>query len=306
MLENQHHLLVTLLVANSAAMEALPLCLNLLVSEYASVIISVTAVLAFGEIIPQALCTGPNQIKIAATVAPVTKFLMMIFSVIAYPLGKVLDMVLGEHGKSRYRNTDLKALIELHSENALKDIMENGQEEGVGLSLAQTKLINGSIDLISIQASAAMTKYDDVSAVSSDQVVDAAFIKHVNSLGFSRLPVYKGINRNHIVGILLVKKLVGVGACSKTIAELNIQLRMPLIIPPTMCLTDLLAEFQKGKSHLALVTDQVSDPLKFLGPNDANSAMPTFAEGSYILNENSKILGIVTLENVIEKAMGGY
>jgi len=53
LLKKQHLLLVTLLLANAAAMETLPLLLDRIVSAVAAIIISVTAVLFFGEIIPQ-------------------------------------------------------------------------------------------------------------------------------------------------------------------------------------------------------------------------------------------------------------
>ena len=101
-LADRHWLLVTLLLMNAAAMETLPLCLDKLVPEYLAIIISVTLVLFFGEVIPQAYCTGPDQVKIAAYVAPLTKGLMLFSSIISYPLAKLLDRVLGEHHKSRY------------------------------------------------------------------------------------------------------------------------------------------------------------------------------------------------------------
>jgi CBS domain containing-hemolysin-like protein len=41
-------------------MEALPLSLDKLLPSWAAIVASVTGVLFFGEIIPQALCTGPN------------------------------------------------------------------------------------------------------------------------------------------------------------------------------------------------------------------------------------------------------
>jgi len=304
-LENQHHLLVTLLVANSAAMEALPIFLNMLVPELVAVVISVTAVLIFGEVIPQAVCTGPNQITIAAKVAPLTKCLMIVESIIAYPLSKILDLIMGEHNKSRYNNTDLKALIELHSENAIKDILEHGNDADMGLSVAQTKLINGTIDLVSAKASDVMTPYDKVATVSDEQIVDEAFIKRINSMGYSRFPIYKGSDRHQILGMLLIKKLVGVGASNKTISELNIPLRKPLVIPPTMSLTDLLMEFRKGKSHMALVTQDPSSMQKYLGLDAKNSVINNAPMVGSIVIKDSEIMGIVTLENVIEKAMGG-
>ena len=40
--------------------------------EVWAVIVAVTLVLFFGEVIPQAYCTGPDQIKVAAYLAPMT------------------------------------------------------------------------------------------------------------------------------------------------------------------------------------------------------------------------------------------
>lgn len=299
-------MLVTLLVANAGAMEALPICLSLLVPEYIAIILSVTAVLIFGEVGPQAICTGPNQLKIAASLAPVVKLLMIIESIVSFPLGKLLDLVLGEHGKSRYRNTDLKSLIELHSENALKDMLdEHGTEEGVGLSQAQAQLINGTIDLINLTAEDIMKPYDKVTAIDEDTVVNEEFLSKITSSGFSRYPVYRGGNRNIIMGILLSKRLIGLAATNKPLKELGIKLRNPLIIPPSMCLTDLLGEFQKGKSHMALVTKNTKAMQKYLGLNAQNSVVGEHMGAVSAVVEDAVIEGMITLEDVIEKAMGG-
>jgi metal transporter CNNM len=100
-LKNKHWLLVTLLVANAGANEALPLFLGRLVPEYLAVIFSVTLVLIFGEVIPQAFCTGPNQIQIAAKLSCLTRSLMWISSPISYPISLLLDCMFGKHSKSR-------------------------------------------------------------------------------------------------------------------------------------------------------------------------------------------------------------
>ena len=66
----RHHLvLVTLLLANSLCNEALPLFLNKIVSEGIAIVLSVTLVLLFGEILPSALFTGPKQLKIGECLA---------------------------------------------------------------------------------------------------------------------------------------------------------------------------------------------------------------------------------------------
>ena len=125
-LANRHWLLVTLLLMNSIAMEALPVFLDRIVNRFWAVVISVTLILVVGEILPQAVCTGPNQVQIAAYVAPMTKFLMLISWPLSYWLGKALDIILGEHHKSRYENSDLKTLVEFNIESyVLKCLKRN-------------------------------------------------------------------------------------------------------------------------------------------------------------------------------------
>jgi hypothetical protein len=56
---DQHHwMLVTLLLCNAGAMETLPIFLDRLVPQVVAIICSVTLILIFGEVIPQAICTG--------------------------------------------------------------------------------------------------------------------------------------------------------------------------------------------------------------------------------------------------------
>lgn len=52
-LAKKHLLLVTLLLANAVAMEALPIFLDALVPAVVAIILSTTAVLVFGEVLPQ-------------------------------------------------------------------------------------------------------------------------------------------------------------------------------------------------------------------------------------------------------------
>ena len=58
-IDNHHWMLVTLLVCNACALETMPLYLDKMVSEVFAIILSVTGVLLFGEVIPMAVCTGP-------------------------------------------------------------------------------------------------------------------------------------------------------------------------------------------------------------------------------------------------------
>ncbi|KDO32087.1 hypothetical protein SPRG_03307 [Saprolegnia parasitica CBS 223.65] len=115
-IQRHHLLLVTLLLFNAAANEALPIFLNRLVPEAQAVVISVTCVLFFGEIIPSALFTGKAQLTIAAALVPLVRLLTLIAYPIAWPISKALDFLLGEdHDSTRYKRKELKALVALQN-----------------------------------------------------------------------------------------------------------------------------------------------------------------------------------------------
>ena len=82
--------------------KALPIFLDRIVGPLAAVIISVSAVLIFGEVLPQAACSR-HGLAIGAFLSPLVWFLMVVLSPIAYPLSKMLDLMLGEEHGTLYR-----------------------------------------------------------------------------------------------------------------------------------------------------------------------------------------------------------
>jgi len=89
----------------------------------------------------------------------------------------------------------------------------------------------------------------------------------------------------------------------ESIKDKGINLRKPLVIHPDMNLLDLLKEFRKGKSHMAFITEEVEAIQKKLGLNKSNSVIPAsiLKMDKNTFNIKAKILGIITLEDVIEE-----
>lgn len=262
MLERHHYLLVTLLLNNAFAMESLPIFLDAIVPSTWAIIISVTLVLFFGEIIPQAICIGPQQLKIASCVAPYVNFLMIVSGVISYPISKILDWLLGEHHAIRYTNNDLKALIELHSLAALQETLGHPGLHGFGLQAYQTKMIQGAIEIQGHKVKDIMIPFERVYSIRIDKKINFKNAKRILKYGYSRIPVYMPKERHSIIGYLLIKTLVGVDLSEgKSITDLInedvVILRKPLYISPTEDIGPLLTRFKKGKSHMAIVTDNV-------------------------------------------------
>ena len=315
-LSNHHWLLCTLLLMNSFAMEALPVFLDRVFSRLAAVIISVTLLLIFGEVIPQALCTGPRQIQIAAIAAPMTRFLMIITWPITYWLGKCLDIILGEQGKTRYQNQDLKALVEMHTYEAIKKISEEEEKNPyiskedipkpsntMGLSPEEANLMISALEIRDKKVIEIMISFDKIYSINHEEPINRKKVFEILDKGFSRIPVFRNGDKSDLIGILRIKQLISVDFNqNRSLKELGIRLKLPLVISPKMTLIDLLREFRKGKSHMAFITEQVELLQSKLGLNRNNSVQfnlrynETFSESKKI-----KVLGIVTLEDVIEQ-----
>jgi len=131
----RHRLMVSLLLMNAIANEALPLFLDELLGgygKYASILVSVTLVLFFGEIVPSAFFTGPNQVEVSAKLVPLVKVVMAVLTPVAVPIAKLLDRVL-HHGddeddveedvtEGNYMNRgELGALVRIQYEAQLVD-----------------------------------------------------------------------------------------------------------------------------------------------------------------------------------------
>ncbi|KAM7277617.1 hypothetical protein ACFE04_004751 [Oxalis oulophora] len=239
-LQKQHQLLVTLLLCNAVAMEALPIYLDKLVNQYLAIILSVTFVLAFGEVIPQAACSRYG-LAIGANLSLLVRILMIICYPIAYPIGKVLDWVLG-HNEVLFRRAQLKALVSIHSQEAGK---------GGELTHDETTIISGALDLTEKTAAEAMTPIESTFSLDVNSKLDWEAMGKVLARGHSRVPVYSG-NPKNIIGLLLVKSLLTVRPETETpVGAVSIR-RIPRV-PSDMPLYDILNEFQKGSSHMAAV-----------------------------------------------------
>ncbi|KAL0371337.1 UNVERIFIED_CONTAM: DUF21 domain-containing protein [Sesamum angustifolium] len=327
--QKQHQLLVTLLLCNAAAMEALPIYLDKLFHPVVAVILSVTFILAFGEIIPQAVCSRYG-LAVGANCVWLVRILMIVCYPIAYPIGKILDCVLG-HNDALFRRPQLKALVSIHSQEAGK---------GGELTHDEATIISGALDLTEKTAEEAMTPIESTFSLDVNSKLDWEAIGKILARGHSRIPVYSG-NPKNIIGLLLVKSLLTVRAETETpVSAVSIR-RMPRV-PADMPLYDILNEFQKGSSHMAAVV-KVREKEKKLLPSNGPSIVGEriFTNGdtqlkiplldkhdrqpnSVIINieksqqngfmtnswnhvaediEDGEVIGIITLEDVFEELL---
>ncbi|XP_059624055.1 DUF21 domain-containing protein At2g14520-like isoform X2 [Cornus florida] len=245
--KRQHLLLCTLLLSNAAAMEALPVFLDNLVPDWGAILISVTLILLFGEIVPQSVCTRYGLV-IGAALAPVVRVLVWICFPVAYPISKLLDYLLGEGHEPLFRRAELKTLVDFHSTEAGK---------GGELSLNETTIIAGALELTEKTARDSMTPISETFAIDINAKLDKNLVNLILEKGHSRVPVYYDQPRN-IIGLILVKNLFSINPANETPVK-NVTIRRIPRVSETMPLYDILNEFQKGHSHMAVVIRQHGD-----------------------------------------------
>ncbi|KAG6475517.1 hypothetical protein ZIOFF_064741 [Zingiber officinale] len=241
----QHLLLCTLLICNAAAMEALPIFLDSLVTAWGAILISVTLILLFGEIIPQSICSRYG-LAIGAAVVPVVRLLVWICFPVAYPISKFLDFMLGDEHMALFRRAELKTLVNLHG---------NAAGKGGELTHDETTIIAGALELTEKKAKDAMTPISQTFAIDINAKLDRVLMNQIMERGHSRVPVCHGKPTN-IIGLILVKNLLSIHPDDEVPVK-NVTIRKIPRVHENMPLYDILNDFQKGHSHMAVVTKQI-------------------------------------------------
>ncbi|GLT35889.1 hypothetical protein SLA2020_103040 [Shorea laevis] len=254
--KNQHLLLCTLLIGNAMAMEALPIFLDQLLPAWASILISVTLILAFGEIIPQAVCSQYG-LSVGAKLSPLVRVIVIVLFPISYPISKLLDFLLGKRHSALLRRAELKTLVDMH-----------GSEAGKGGELTQdeTTIITGALDMTQKTAIDAMTPLSKVFSLDINSKLDETTLELLIRKGHSRVPIYSGSPTN-IIGLILVKNLI---MCRPETPVRNLTIRTIPKVHHRLPLYDMLDQFQKGHSHMAVVV-KCKDDAKEIAETTAES-----------------------------------
>ncbi|KAL5189613.1 DUF21 domain-containing protein [Glycine soja] len=245
--KNQHLLLCTLLIGNSLAMEALPIFLDSLVHPAAAILISVTLILMFGEILPQAICTRYG-LTVGATLAPLVRVLLIVFFPLSYPISKVLDWMLGKGHAALLKRAELKTFVNFHGNEAGK---------GGDLTHDETTIITGALELTEKTAKDAMTPISKAFSLDLDATLNLETLNSIMTIGHSRVPVYAG-EKTNIIGLVLVKNLFMVDSKAAVPLRKMLIRKIPRV-SENMPLYDILNEFQKGHSHIAVVYRDLND-----------------------------------------------
>jgi CBS domain containing-hemolysin-like protein len=223
---------------------------------------------------------------------------------VVHQLGRAA-VVLG-HGTGRPRPTD----DEERPHEELKLVVDEAHREG---SLAGTArdMIQGIIALDAVRVAAIMTPRTRIVSIAAATPWEEA-IRIAAESGHTRLPVWDR-SPDDVVGVLHIRDVLsrltaGAATAAPAIRPL---LRPPWFVPESMSVQKLLREFQRGKTHLAVVTDEfggvsglvtIEDALEEIVGEIADEHDEAFADGMRMLSADAcEVVAAVRVAAVNER-----
>ena len=219
-----------------------------------------------GEIVPKTLTLSRAESVALAVVLPVTIFMWLFwpFIWVLRGISEALIRLMGLESPSEMRL--------VHSEEELKLLISASHEEGV-LEAEERQLLYKVFDFAETEARQVMVPRPDVVALQVDLTPDEAIEQTLNA-PYTRYPVY-GETLDDLVGVVHIRHLFGARLQQSDATTLEAFVRPVPIVPETKKLDELLADFRRTNTHMAIVVD-----------------------------EYGSTVGIATLEDVLEEIVG--
>ncbi|MCP4631651.1 MAG: HlyC/CorC family transporter, partial [candidate division Zixibacteria bacterium] len=138
------------------------------------------------------------------------------------------------------------------TEEEVKHLLTEGMSTGT-FNKTERELIHGVFDFADTIARQVMTPRTDIEGIPSDAVAEE-ILSTVTTSRYSRLPVYEE-SLDNIVGIIHARDVIGI-LREKNLVILHDIIRKPFFIPDSKPVPELLRDFQRTQSHLAIVLDE--------------------------------------------------
>ena len=275
--KNPSRVLVTILIASSLANATAAALITDIVEETfiklnwsggaaftLGVGLATTSILIFGEIIPKNLAKVCGD-KLFRSTLWLTNMIFYLMYPFVTTLIRFSNYVISKVGGT----SDGSSAIT--SEKEIKFLIDYIDEKGL-MDPQKTEMLRGIFELGQTPVKEIMVPWTDVISMNINCTKSEA-LEMFAKYRFSRLPVYEGKTEN-IIGMIHQRDIITL-FLSKDDNALRSLLRPIIFIPESVKVNQLLREFREKHMHMAM-----------------------------ILNEFGSIIGLVTLEDILEEIVG--
>lgn len=188
--------------------------------------------------------------------------------IVTYPIMQVFNFILWIFKKI----FKMKEEDAAYSEDDFQGIVEDAQEEGV-IDNEEKDIIQAAVEFNDITVKSVLTPKDKMVLLDYRKMSRAEILKSISEIKYTRIPVYQN-NIDNIIGIFNVRKFVKLAINSKKFA-FKTSMSEVINVNDNTPLDDMVKLFKEKKSHMAIVR-----------------------------NDNNELIGLVTMEDVLEELVG--
>lgn len=234
-------------------------------------IVLVTVVLSYvslvlGELYPKQIALQMPE-EVAMSTSGVVMIVKTVFKPFVWLLSASTDVL------KKMTPIEFSEVKEKFTRDEMKAILQESRKMG-SIDLAEFSMLQGVLSLDTKLAREVMVPRTDTQMVDIEDDYQE-ILDELLSSPFSRIPVYE-YDKDKVIGVIHVKNLIKImsknGYDSINFREIMTE---PLFVPSTIYIDDLLVEFKREQTHLAILRD-----------------------------EYGGVEGIVTLEDVLEEIVG--
>ena len=182
-----------------------------------------------------------------------------------YPIVLLFELI-GKLIDKIFKSKSTADLTEEEFENAVEKVIHDGILED-----EQNEIIQSALDFADTKVKEVFTPNSKMFALDIRNLTNEKLHNILLNTNYSRIPIYYS-NFDHFIGVLHVKSYLSAYLADKNIS-IRSTLTRPYFVSQNILLDDLFNGFKKNHTHLALVRDN-----------------------------NKKVIGMVTMEDVLEEA----
>lgn len=225
-------------------------------------------VVIFAEVMPKSWAIAKAD-QFSLAVAPIVRIFVLILSPFAKFTNWIVISILRLVGVRLDASQDM-----LSAHDELRGAVEVLHNDGAVIKDDKDRL-GGILDLHELEVSDVMVHRTNMTSIDINQPTDNIIHEVLNS-PFTRIPLWEGTSEN-IIGVIHAKDIlrtIGRGEKTRNLDVKKIMAK-PWFVPETTSLRDQLNAFLRKKAHIALVVD-----------------------------EYGEVMGLLTLEDIIEEIVG--
>ncbi len=213
--------------------------------------------------------TIPKLIARAAPekTASICAYPIYFFNIILFPVSILFEGIVFLF-KKLIRVDDVPTMTEEDFTNVVEQVEESGT-----LDENESDIIQATLDFTETDVKSIFTPISKVFAINKSQLKEENIKQIVLSSNYSRIPVYEG-DINNIIGVLHVKSYLEAKIKNPNLKARKV-LQQPFFVNQKLTMNKMLDGFKKEHTHIA-----------------------------FVLNSHKKVIGIVTMDDVLEELVG--